>query len=444
MNAITNNLPIGGDGKIPAALIAESGDVSKSRIRRSAILLVVANYAVAFVSMGINMVLANKLGASGYGVFRYGIVIGTFVQCFVNLGSHRTIVRDLTHADDPAAMMSTSLAKRMIATVIVTFIGVIVSLSIDIPGPILFVAWMFGLAAVCTSLSPKGWFDVQYQMHWHTITVLLEKVIFAVMAAAWALGFAGQNLLFGAAVFWFIARAAGLAAQLWFIRKTFKWTDAWNRERLIWLWHENKWIFGAVLGGILASFGTQLVLGSLQGSRAMAHFGMAFSMVAMGQLFITQVDRLMAPKIAQITRRHGKDGIPVARHLLKFAGWAAVGSIAVSGSLAIVGPLAIRIFLGEKFEPSVEILYWLCVWCMLLGMNLVSARFLICLRCHRLQFFTSITRGILAMAFAPYLVMTFGGKGVAFAMIFSALIFLTINYSFLLTTKRFEGEIKAV
>ena len=446
MNAITKKLAVDGAVKVaaPPSLIAEAGTVSKIRIRKSAIKLVLANYAVAFVSMGINMMLAHRLGASGYGVFRYGIVIGTFVQCFVNFGSHRTIVRDLTHAVNPATMMSSSLALRLVSAMMVTFFGLILSLSIDLPGPKLFVAWMCGFAAVCTGLSPKGWFDVQYKMHWHTVTVLLEKVLFAVTAFGWAFGFADQNLLFGAAVFWMLARAAGLTAQVWLVRKTFQWSDAWNLKRMLWLTHETKWVFGAVLGGILASFGTQLVLGAIQGNKAMAHFGMAFSMVAMGQLFITQIDRLMAPKIAKLTRDDNDEGIPVAKYLLKFAGWAALGSSTVAASLAIAGPIAIRIFLGEKYEPSIEILYWLCVWCMLLGMNLVSARFLICLRCHRLQFFTSITRGILAMACAPYLVMNFGGRGVAFAMITSALIFLTINYTFLLTTKRFEGKVKTV
>ena len=425
-------------------LIAESGTVSNRRIRKSAIWLVVANYAVAFVSMGINMVLANQLGASGYGVFRYGIVIGTFVQCLINMGSHRTIVRDLTHADDPAAMMSSSLALRLVNAMIVMFFGLILSLTLEVPGPKLFVAWMCGFAAVCTALSPKGWFDVQYKMHLHSIFVLVEKVVFASTVIAWASGFAGPKLLFGAASFWFLSRLVGLAFQFWSIRSTFNWKDGWNRKRIIWLLHETKWVFGAVLGGILSTFGTQLVLGSIEGNRAMAQFGMAFSIVSMGQLFITQMDRLVAPKIARITRNPEQTGTSLSNQVLKFASWAFASSLVISSSLAIVGPIAIRMLLDEVYEPSVEILYWLCGWCLLFGVNLVCARFLICLRCHRLQFFSSITRGILAMALAPIFVINFGGKGVAFSMILSALIFLTISLSYLMTTKKFDGETKAV
>ena len=424
--------------------IAESGNVCQKRIRHSAFWLVLANYAAAFASMGINIVLANKLGPSGFGVFRFGIVVGTFVQCFVNLGSNRTIVRDLTHADDPTAMMSSSLALRFLSSMIVMFFGLILTLTIDVSGPRLFVAWMCGFAAVCTALTPKGWFDVQYKMHLHSVLLLVEKVVFAITTLAWAFGFAGQTLLFGAAVFWLISRLVGLACQFWLIQKTFAWTDGWNWGRIGWLTHETKWVFGSDFGGILASFGTQLVLGSFQGNQALAHYGMAFSMVAMGQLFIAQVDRLMAPKIASITKTPELGKLSLARQLMKFTGWAALGSITVSASLALVGPLAIHYLLAKTFEPSIEILQLLCIWSALLGINLVGSRFLICLRCHQYQFYVSIIRGVLAIAFAPLLVTSFGGKGVAMTMIFSALFFMIANYSFLLTTKRFDGNEKTV
>lgn len=418
------------------------GSVSKSRFRQSAIILVVANYVLAFVSMGVNMLLTDKLGQTGYGTFRYGIVIGTFVACFVNLGSQRTIVRDLVHSKSPAAMMSSSVALRLVSALIVLVVGIALTLTSEMTKTKLLVAWMCGLAAVCTAMSPKGWFDVQYKMHWHATLLLLEKFLFAASCLVWIFGLATNKFLFGVACCWLLARVVSCVTQWAFCLRSFSWDDGWNPSRIFWLFKENVWVFGAVLGGTLAAQGSQLVLDAVQGNRAMAFYGLAFSMVAMGQLFVTQLDRLLAPRIAAITDQRKANNLDeIRRQLVRYAVYALCGSICIASAIFVVGPVAIRWLLPAPYEASVPILRYLCVWCCLLGPNLVMARFLICLRCHKVQFSLSIFRGLLAVALSPLLVMLFEGVGVAFAVILAAICFGSAGYFYLLFLYR-PGEVK--
>ncbi len=407
--------------------------VSKKKMRRTAILLVVTNYIQAVLTMVVNLVLAERLGQTGYGTFRYGIVIGTFVMIFVNFGSHRSMVRDLIHAKNPAQMMSSSIALRMSMVFIALTFGLIATFTVEMSTTKLLIAWMCALAGICMALSPKGWFDVTYNMHHHAALMLLEKFAFAGSCLLWILGFANSHFLFGVGLCWLMSRVVGCCTQWWIARKTFVWDNGWNRKRIAWLFRENVWIFGAVLGGTLATQGSQLALDAVHGNRALANFGLAFSVVSLGQLFISQVDRLMAPKIAAITS--GQQAVQpnqLSMYIWKFAGFSLIGSSAVAVGIFLLGPIAIRWLLSSTWEAAIPSIQWLCIWCVLLGPNLVSARFLICLRAHKLQFGLSISRGLLAVGLAPIFVTHFDAKGVAMSMLVGAVCFGLVAYTYLL------------
>lgn len=411
-------------------------EISKSRLRRTAAWLLAFRFLQAGLAALISLWLARTLGAEEYGLLSYGLIVGAFVLIFVNFGTDVTLVRDLVQSDDTAATFTASTVQRLL---LATCVGVGIS------------AWacFFGIGqgnawaiVICTvwgvmgGLLPTAWYDYRYRMHFHAAIGLAEKVLFAIAVVGLIGLFGKSNGAIIAALCLLASRIVSFVVQWGQTCVTFRPSTTKLCAMLRSMSGANAWIFGAALTTLLITHANQIALRHEHGAAELAHFFLAFQVIALLQLAQGQIVRLLHPYVAELTTSR-QSMRSVRARLMRYCAWSVLLTMPVAVLLAVFTPSLIRACLTAEFEASVLPLRILCLWSVVYAPTWVINAFLIGFRLNSQFLAVTVAVGLVSVVLGQLLIPQYGAAGVAVVLVISQS--LSVGMQWVLTSRKIES-----
>ena len=389
--------------------------------------LITFNYLQAVVTVLVNVYLANQLGEQGYGILGYGLIVSQIITAVVNFGNEKTLVRDLTHAENPAESMTASIVLRSCWAVLAG-IGVVVWLSMSsMESNQLWPIVPCAIAGALMGLTPRGWFDFQYKMNIQAGILFAEKLFYALaVVLLLSIELEAKGALVAASTF-LISRFLSIAAQWLYVLRSFQPHKKNLRKNINWLFQQNILVYVAILANLIAPYVNQLYLGHKSGLESLGKYFVAFQIYIMIQTLQQMFNRLMGPRIAEITKP-GSEVAFVRSRLFRFLSYSLMMNLSLLVPLIVGAGWGFRTFLKPEYAEAILPFRILCTSTLLYGLGLVINQFLICLRLNFHYFAMSISRGITALLLGWYLIPAYGLIGVAITLLICRLVFLVVQF----------------
>jgi len=401
----------------------------KSPKGRVAAKLLIFNYLQAGVSFAVSIWLAKQLGEEAYGVVGYGFALASICGTLVDFGGERTLVRDLTHAEDASATMTASVSLRIIMALFVGVLGAwwigYGTLAEGFRWPLV----LCSFSGILFGLSPKGWYDYQYLMGTQAGIMLAEKVLYSIVTVSLVLLFPGPMGVLIVAASLFGSRLASFGAQWWLAFRSYSPKTENLKAEISWIFSQNVLVAAAMLGNLVAPHINALLLGHQKGEAAMAHFFLAFQVVAVIQILQQVAARMLVPRIAEVT----SPGIPAAltrSRFIRFSIYSLIITLLLVIPLILLAGWLIGQLLPAGFQAAILPLRLLLLSCIAHSIGLIVNHFLICLRYNAHYFATSIGKGIAAIILGWLLIPNYGAVGVALTILLCATLTMAVQCGF--------------
>jgi len=188
-------------------------------------------------------------------------------------------------------------------------------------------------------------------------------------------------------------------------------------KKLIW---DNIWLWFANIGNLLMTQANQLILNNKFGPKELANYGLAFQVITIIRLLQTQLLRLTAPSIADVTQEGG-NASEILQYLYKYCALTLALTLALVIPVYFLTPYFIHQFIGKDFSTAIPVLYILYIWSVFYGAALINSQFLIGLRLQRLSFFSTCFFGLLSLVLAQVFVEKYKAMGAALSLVISHL-----------------------
>lgn len=379
---------------------------------------VVLAYVQAAVGLLISVTLARALGPVNYGVFAYGLVVGGFVSVFVCFGSDKTLVRDLLQSANPAATLSASaLTRGLLAALAV--IAVTAGFCINHRGEsdVFFTVILCTAAAIAQGLQPTAWYDARYEMHVHAAISLADKIAFCTIIIV--LGTALTTVPLTSTIVAACLMATACLACVWqwvYVAKSFRFQLRGYQIEAARMAAANIPVFGAALAALLLTHANQLLILRDHDSACLGCYAVALQMASATQIFLAQLARFVAPKIARVTAPGGP-AARMARCLGIYCAIAFLAAACLTIPLAGLGPYLIGRLFGTAYEPAVPALRVLCAWCLIYGPALIINKFLLFFSFNKSYLLVTLMAGLLAIYLGQCWVARDGAVGAAWALL---------------------------
>lgn len=384
--------------------------------RKTLVLLVVLNYLQAGLGLAINLWLANRLGAEGYGMVCYCQLLGAFAATLVGFANDRTLVRDLVQATDAEEILTASIIQRG-GTAIALMVGyavwwaIIPTASADRLPVVLGLIW-----GALMGLLPTAWFDARYEMGLHAAVTLGERLLLGALTLA--LVFVAAGVSGAVLAMWFLvaSRLVLLLVQWGYVLRSFRPRIKNVKANCLWLCRENAIILGAALASMLLTHANQMVLEHSQGAASLAYYAVALQIASVVMIVQGQVVRLWSPRIAELARP-GQSVTAMQRHLFRYCRDMFLITLTMVVPLALFAPWIFALCFQSPYQAAVGPLRLLCIWVLCYGPGLVVNQFLLSLRLNRGYFVLTILSGIGALAAGLYIVPRYQANGVAMILL---------------------------
>lgn len=379
--------------------------------------LVGVNFILAGFSFATTLVLANLLGREGFGNLSYALAIGGYCLSLAYCGLEQTLVRDLVQSPESfGEVFSASLLLRG-CLLAVALTGILVLNVFSPPGDRLSAAGVLivmteGIRALCMSEVYDAWSNSRR----NTLYLLAERCIY--FASIWGviLVFKDRLSLGTIALFMCSSMLLGLVLQYrWALPRLRLFLNRSIAARAGRMLLGNLWVWSAVLATL--SFGTlsKIVLRHIDGSAELGGYSVAWQVVPLGLILISQAARLGKPYMAKMAINDHSFSERV--HFLLRYGALAILAGSIIGLPAILFPGAIlRIFRPEyaSVEGALRILG---VYVILLGIGQVAAQYLIAVRKERTYGLVVMITGVLSIALYSVCIPRWSAEGAALAVV---------------------------
>jgi O-antigen/teichoic acid export membrane protein len=373
------------------------------------------NYAAALISFTINFWLAHRWGAETFGELSYGIVVSNLLNTFVVFGMDRTLVRDLVQSKTPANVIVGSLHFKFLLSCVGIPVAIGILYFTGLKTEALITSGLCCVWGAATAMTPQAWFDFKRHMHLQAVLVFLEKLIYSIIVTVVVLFTVIGERPYSVALCLALTGCAGVSFQCFVMWRRARENYTGITGEVSRLFHENMPVALAAFGNLGMTHVNQLVLEQVEGFKVLAYYSIAAQMVRITQMFLAQVCRLFAPRIARLTDASHKQP-DLMKSFLQIQLLSLTAATVISLSIAVIGTVAIRLFLPE-FLQAIPILYVLCVWTAIYGTALSSNYFLLGFRRQKSYFVITIATGCLSVVAGYFVVPQFGGMGVAMTLL---------------------------
>lgn len=267
-------------------------------------LMIFVQFFVAGIGVITQVKIANVLGIDNFGLIAYGMTIATYGAIFIRFGLDKTLVRDLVHSPNSyTSIVKASLVLRfaLLGGLVLSVLGwkAIVPSTSDLSWGVVLVI----VANMCISVDLQGVFDSWHKAARHSIFFLYQKglyfalvwIVIAYKPALFSVFYIGSTMCVSVLLYL-------LMQYLWVFRRL-----PIDREKVdlkqivIRTASTNLYVWLAALGLLSFSALNQLVLKHYHGAGALGGYAVAWMMVTIATILLTQIARLGSPATARIT-----------------------------------------------------------------------------------------------------------------------------------------------
>ena len=391
------------------------------------------NYFQSALSFFTSVLLARELGQTSYGYFVFGLVVSNTLCVLIQFGTDKTLVRDLVQKPNAQQLLFGASWLKLFFSII-SLVGLLcwlwwAPMSME-KGAIVFLCSIGGFLL---GLSPKAWFDLQGKIQYHAVIQLLDRIIFFsgslfflfVFRTDWVLVHIAACLLLGRVVMSWMEWA--------FIKQTTVAKNIWNvKPSLSFLWKSNLWVWFAAIGNLMMTNANQFLVDLKLGPAELGLFGLAMQLMVLVKLLQNQVLRLASPGIAQIVQ-HENPGF-ILKQFFKDCLLSLGLTLVVLVPFFLLGPLFIRLTVGENFLEAVPVFNVLCLWTLIYGVALINNQYLLSFHLQQPYFITTIIFGLLSIYLAYIFIDWMGVIGAAWSLLIAH--FGSILVQFILVIRR--------
>lgn len=381
--------------------------------------LIGINVILAGLSFVTTLAIANLLGRGKFGDLAYAIAIGGYCVTIANCGMESTLIRDLVHFPERFDLyVSASILLRgfMLALALIGILGMnfLSSKNNQLSAAGVLIVFAEGIRSLY--LAPI--YDAWDKMKRHALYFFIERCIY--FACIWVFVLlCGRDLSVGiVSIFMLISTAVGFTLQYhWALPRLNLQMD---RKALILaanMLKRNLWIWSAILATL--SFGglSKIVLRHVSGSGELGGYAVAWQVVVLGSLLITQVSRIGNPRMARIVLQ----GIPKL-HRIGFL-WRYVACSTCAGAIiglpAVFFPSTILRIFWPEYAFAAGSLRLLGLYVIVVGIGQVATQYLVAVHKEKIYSFVLILSGFLSLFLYYICIPQWSAAGAAFAVLVS-------------------------
>ena len=375
------------------------------------------------LSFVVSVLTARFLGPSNYGLIGYGTAFVAFFSSIANLGINSMIVQDcVNEPNDGGCVLGTALVLRVASSIFsaLTIIGIVGIVDYNEPTTVIVVA-------LCALALPfqifdafNYWFQAKYQSKVSSIAELIAYFFMSVYKII--------ILILEKDVKWF-ALATSLdyicIAVILFI--SYK---KYNGPKLRFSKEKAKSLLkrGApyILSGMMVAIYGQtdkLMLKQMLGESSVGYYSVATAISSMWVFILSAVIDSVKPTIFHLNEKDEEEFNKKNRLLYAIIFYL---SLFVSLLFMIFGKLAIRVFYGEEYMPSVSVLKVVTWYTAFSYLGVARDSWIICKGKQKYLIFLYMIAAITNVIMNLFFIPLWGGSGAAWAslitQIFTSLI----------------------
>ncbi len=375
------------------------------------------NYTQAAMSFFASMLMAKMLGSDLFGYYTYGIVFHTMLFIIVQFGMDKTLVRDLVQEKEAEKILiSATVLKLGFSLLAILLITSWALFWVGMEWKKLLIVLICTLAGSLYGVSPKAWFDYTGQVRKHALYMFLDKLIFFVGALLILFFARTDQIIVHICLVLLLGRLTLVGLEWRYVFQTTRQRfDAALKPIIKSLLFRNSWVWLAAIGNLMMTNMNQFLLESKLGTTQLGQYGLALQLISLILLVQSQVLRLSAPSIAEVTK--ASDGRRIRRSLRNHSLLTFGLSLAVLVPVYLLTPLFIRYFLGHSFDQAIPIFKVFCLWGLVYGQALICNQYLLSLHLQRYYFYIALSFGILSIFLAYLFIGWFGAVGAVFSLL---------------------------
>ncbi len=359
------------------------------------------NYLQSGISFVVSVLLARQLGKEDFGYFSYGLVFANTISTAMQFGTERTLVRDLVQLNRPDIVMwSATWIWFIFGSLISAATAVWAFLFSNMDYKAALIVAFCSFLGFARGMSPMPWFDFKGKANYQSVILVFERILFFVTAA----------------VLVFFLKNEKTVIFISFVR-------------------ENVWVWLAGLGNILMTQANQIILQDRFGPKELANYGLAIQVITIVRLLQTQLQRLTAPTIAEITHDL-QNGTKTIKTLYQFSILSLVLTLVMIVPLFFLSPYLIQKFVGKEYLYSIPVLNVLYLWVLFYGVAMIISQFLLGLHLQRFAFISTCFFGLLSLLLARIFVDKYQSTGAALSLLISH--FCSVLFLFFIVLKKIK------
>lgn len=391
----------------------------KRRVLDTLFSLVGINIFLAGLSFVTTLFVANILGPERFGDLSYAIAVGGYCVTIACCGLEHTLVRDLVHFPkrfDEYVSANIFLRGSMLVVALIVILGVnALAKEVNQLGMAgIIIVLVMGIKALY--IAPV--YDAWDKMKRHALYLLVERCLYFICIWTLVLLFRDRLSVATISIFMIVSTSVGFILQyLWAIPRLNVQMGHKCMSLATRMLKRNLWVWIAILATL--SFGglSKIVLKHVSGSEELGKYAVAWQVVLLGSILITQVGRVGNPRIARIVQPDVSQ-VRRIRFLLQYTVLSSMTG-AVIGLPAICFPsLILKIFRPEYVSAATS-LRILGGYIIVVGIGQVATQYILAVRKERIYFMVVILAGSLSIVFYIILIPRWLATGAALAVLMS-------------------------
>ncbi len=383
--------------------------------------LVIVNVFISALGFITQVKIANVLGKESFGLISFGIAIATYGAVFIRFGLDKTLVRDLIHYPTRFSGTVKSSLQIRLTFLLLFIVGVLTwKLSTSSNNDISWGVFLIISANVLMTLDLQAIYDSWDKMTRHAMYHLVQKVLYFILV--WVVILFDSSFLSVSLI-----GTMTLIAVLTYLALQYSWaipripTDkVKTNHRLLTI----NMIRGNTLiwmsGVIGLSFGTlnQIILKYYHGASELGGYSVAWMIVTMATILLSQVSRIGFPATARMTTgestQHEKFNF-----LIKYSSFMLCITSPISFVAFVYPEWILSTFFNPEFRDAASALKIMGLYIPVFSIGLVATQYTVSIKQEKAYFYSNLLGGVVSLTLCLILIPTYGSVGAIWALLLS-------------------------
>jgi O-antigen/teichoic acid export membrane protein len=394
------------------------------------------------ISFLVSILLARTLGKEDFGYFSYGLVFANTISTLMQFGTERTLVRDLVQLKKPDLVLwSAAWIWLVCGSIIIFAVTVWAFLFSGLNYKTALIVSSCSLLGFARGMAPVAWFDYKGKANFQSFILVIDRILFFASATVIIFFLKNEKAIIYISFAQLLCRIIALGIEWNFVLNTsnhiFK-PVFYTIKMLIW---NNIWVWLAGIGNLLMTQINQLILNTKFGPKELANYGLAIQIITIIRLLQTQLLRLMAPSIADVTGNN-KNAPQILKKMYRYCGLTFILTLCVILPLYLLTPYIIQQFIGKDYLTAIPVLNVLYVWITFYGLALIISQFSLGLLLQRLSFISTSVFGLFSVILADLFVNRYQSVGAALSLLISH--FCSVLFLVFMVLKKIRSAAKEI